>query len=287
MPNLGGGKIEEIVGAELRTGPVAITGADGHVGRHLQARLTALPNPVRRLKRHDEWAAGIKGAEAVVHLAGTLLPRPPDTYQSANADTVRRLAAALTDTVNRIVFLSYLGADPESDNPYLRAKGEAEKLIRATGVPGVIFRSSFVYGNPEDIGPSFASYQSRAGKPVSVLGNGTQKLAPIHVGDLTDMLIAAALSPQTPTGTFEVGGPDIVCLDDLVRRLNPPETRIRHLSPAVARLLARLTPSLTPTLVRVLLADSVPSDDAAETAGRFRVTLRHLPDRAKPASDSR
>lgn len=260
------------------SGPIAITGADGHVGRALQRRLANRPNPIRPLEQSDDWKAGIEGAEAVIHLAGTLQPKRPNTYEKANVGTVKRYMDAPVDrSVQRIVFLSYVGADLDSANEYLRTKGEAEALIRRTAIPSVIFRSTFVYGDPGDIGPSFASYQSRAGKPVSVLGDGTQKLAPIHVDDLADLLIAAALNPETPTGTLEVGGPDIVTLDDLVRRLNPPGVRIRHLPATAARLLARVVPSLTPALVEVLLADSFPAADPVETAGRFGVTLRHLP----------
>lgn len=221
--------------------------------------------------------AGLGGAEAVIHLAGTLQPRRPDTYQTANVDTVRRLTEGLDGAaVERLVFLSYVGASPGSANPYLEAKGAAEELIRATDIPSTIFRSTFVYGEPDDIGPSFASYQSRTGSAVSVIGDGAQRLAPIHVDDLADMLVAAALDPQAPTGTFEVGGPEVVTLDGLVKRLNPPGIRIRHLSRTTARLLARLLPSLTPPLVDVLLADSVPADDAVATADRFGVTLRRF-----------
>lgn len=261
---------------------MAITGADGHVGTTLQRRLARLANQVRPLRRADGWAAGFEGSGAVIHLAGTLQPKPPDTYQTANVDTVRRLIEALGRApVERIVFLSYLGADSSSDNAYLRAKGEAEKLIGDIGLPAVILRSTFIYGDLHDIGPSFAGYQARPGKTVSVIGDGTQRMAPLHVSDLTELLVAAALDPDTPTGTFEVGGPDVVALDDLVRAINPSQVRIRHLSAPVARLFARLLPQLTPALVDVLLADSVPAADPTKASSRFGVVLRHLPD-SKP-----
>lgn len=260
------------------TGPVAITGADGHVGRGLQRRLAGFPNRVHPLGRKDNWRAAVEEAEAVIHLAGTLQPRRLDNYRTSNFDTARRLTEALADSpVRRVVFLSYLRADPTSANPYLRAKGEAEDLIRATGVPAVIFRSTFVYGDHDDIGPSFATYQpGRTGK-VSVLGDGSQRLAPLHVDDLAGILAAAALDPETPTGVFEVGGPDVVTLDQFVRVINPEGVTIGHLSPTSARFLARVLPSLTPALVDVLLADSVPGNDPLATAAAFGVTLRLLP----------
>lgn len=109
-------------------GPVAVTGADGHVGRSVQTRLADLANPVRALDQSDDWPPAIADAEAVIHLAGTLQPKRPNTYQAANIETTRRVLDAVAESeVQRIVFLSYIGADPDSNNEYLRTKGQAEK----------------------------------------------------------------------------------------------------------------------------------------------------------------
>ena len=99
------------------TGPVAITGADGHVGRALQRRLAQLPNRIRPLGRDYDWAPVMDDNEAVIHLAGTIQPKRPDTCRSANLETVKRLLDAMSSSpVQGIVFLSYVGADPDSDN---------------------------------------------------------------------------------------------------------------------------------------------------------------------------
>jgi len=165
------------------------------------------------------------------------------------------------------------GADPDSDNEYLRTKGQAEQLIQLSEIPSVVVRSTFIYGDPDDIGPSFASYQTEPGGAVSVVGNGSQKVAPIHVDDLTGLLAAAALDPSTPTGTFAVSGPNTVALDEFIRRINQGEVTIRHLPSPVAKLLAWFTPQLTSALADVLLSDSVTGGNPAETAARFGVDL--------------
>ena len=257
------------------TGAVAITGAEGHVGRALQVRLADLPNRVRALGRSDDWEPAIKEAEAVIHLAGTLQPKRPNTYQAANIQTTERVLNAIANSeVRRIVFLSYAGANPDSHNEYLRTKGQAEQLIQQSGVPVVVFRSTFVYGNLDDIGPSFSSYQTTPGGAVSVLGDGSQKLAPIHVEDLAGLLAAAALDQLTPTGVFEVGGPETFTVDEFVRLINPGEVRIRHIPSLGAELLARFTPRLTPALVGVLLSDSVADGDPVATVSQFGGSLR-------------
>jgi nucleoside-diphosphate-sugar epimerase len=58
------------------------------------------------------------------------------------------------------------------------AKGEGEALLEASGVPTVIFRSDHIYGPPDDPGPTASSFPSKEGKPVTVLGRGTQRMAP-------------------------------------------------------------------------------------------------------------
>lgn len=76
-------------------GPVAITGAGGHVGGFLERRLEDLPNEVRALNRDDFWKQGSGDASAVIHLAGTLAAVGGNGYDEANVATVRRTLAAI------------------------------------------------------------------------------------------------------------------------------------------------------------------------------------------------
>lgn len=262
-----------------RLGPVAITGASGQVGTDVRRHLEHLPNEVRPLGRHDDLAAAITDAEVVVHLAGTLRPRRPDTHAQANLDTVAATVAALKrSAVQRVVFLSYIDADPGSANPYLRAKGEAEELVHASGTPAVVFRATHIYGPADTPGPTAAAMLSRNGRPVSVLGNGRQRYAWLARRDAVAALAAAALDTGAPTGTFELAGPQAYAVDDFVRRINAPGTAIRHLPPGVARLVGRVVPSLPAALVDVLLRDCLPRGDAGDTARVFRFPLHSLPD---------
>lgn len=114
---------------------MAITGAYGQVGTAVQRRLTDFrtrsgPGP------RDELAPALRDAQAAVLLAGTLRPVQPNTYVAANLDTVVAALAALLDSaVERVVFLSYIDADPGSRNPYRRLKGEAERWLKDSGLP--------------------------------------------------------------------------------------------------------------------------------------------------------
>jgi NADH dehydrogenase len=253
----------------MRTGPIVITGASGHVGTALCRRLERDPNEVRPLGRGDDLAAAMRDAVAVVHLAGTLAPVKGDTYDSANLDTARAVVGAVAGSgVQRIVDLSYVDADPASANAYRRAKGQAEQVLAGAGVELLTLRAPWIFGPPQDPGPSFAPFLARDGKPVTVIGGGGQRMAPVYVEDVAEALARGALDPTAPTGTFALAGPQELTLDEMVALLDGAGVRERHIPPSVARLLAHLSPQLNPTLVEVLLADSLPHDPpAAEALG--------------------
>src|SRR5262245_50122960 len=261
----------------LLSGPVAVTGASGHVGGVFSRRLGELPNEVRALGRRGNLVEAVRDADAVVHLAGTLQPLKGNTYEQANVETVRETVEALAgSSVKRVVFLSYVGADQFSPNDYLRTKGEAESLVTAAGRDAVIIRSTFIYGPPDDPGPSTAPFIAHDGKAVSVLGSGAQRYAPVFVGDVAEVLTRAALDRSAPTGTFALAGPDVLTVDEFVQVLNRSGAKERHLQGRFARLLAHLLPTLTPALVEVMTADSLP--DTSLAADAFGVDLHQIRD---------
>lgn len=266
---------------EWLSGPVAITGATGHVGRFVRARLQELPNEVRPLGRGDDLGPALSDAQAVIHLAGALRPARGDTYEGANVNTVRRTVEALGPGVRRLVLLSYVGADASADNAYLRTKGEAERLVLGCGREGVVLRATFIFGPPDDPGPSAVPFISTDGHPVAVVGSGHQRYAPVHVADVAEALVRFALDPAAPTGTFGIAGPDALDVDAFAATLSGGHARERHLRRPVARALAHLTPRLTPAMVNVLAADSLP--DGAVAADRvLGLRLRALADTYAP-----
>ena len=261
-----------------RTGPVAVTGASGQVGSRLLRRLDQLPNQVRPLGREDELVSAFGDADAVVHLAGTLQPRKPNTYRAANLDTALATAAALArSAAQRVVFLSFLTARPDATNSYLRFKAEAEEALRSTGTPTVIFRCDHIYGPPDEPGPTASAFVAKRGS-IMLLGGGNQQLAPLYRDDVVEAILHAALETETPIGTFQLAGPDVMSAEQFVRLLNSDSIRIHRTPVTLARLLGHVVPTLTPELVDIMLGNAVPTEDVAATARRFGVELHHLAD---------
>jgi uncharacterized protein YbjT (DUF2867 family) len=286
--------------------PVVVTGASGAVAAALIPLLVGRGSEVRAVLR-DRPAAGrlrdlgakvavcqlghtdtleavMEGAHTVVHLAGGLdVSRPvgseaseDDLYEESNLLTVRwTLEAALEARVSRFLFLSYVGADPDSINAYLRAKGRAEDEVRSSGLQHAIVRSTHIYG------PGcrwLEEMEAAARGPVAVVvGDGRQEIAPVFVGDVAGVLAAADDRDVEVRGTYGLQGPDVLTADAFVDMLAGRRRRKLHLSPGAARRVARLTGRrLTPILLDVIAADSVA--DAPDAASEFGVSLTSLSD---------
>jgi uncharacterized protein YbjT (DUF2867 family) len=59
-------------------------------------------------------------------------------------------AARASEVKPRIVYLSSVGADPAARSAYLKARGQAEEVVRTSGLPWVIARPSIITGERED-----------------------------------------------------------------------------------------------------------------------------------------
>ena len=256
-------------------GPVAVTGANGLVGRAVVGRLARLVPDVRSLTRSGDLSAGLRGAEVIVHLEGEIVPNRPDTYASSNLGTVLAMLDAAPRTVRRVVFLSFAGAERTSPNEYLRAKAVAEDAIHMSLLPSVVLRANHIIGPPSRPGPLALSLAAHKGH-VTTLGSGAQLLSPILSDDVAEVIASAVLDPLAPVGTFRLDGPDEMTMDELARLIVGPDVSIRHLPAPLARMLAHVDPELTPEFVDILLRDLPAGTDPVDTAGLFEVHLHHI-----------
>lgn len=269
---------------------IAITGADGQVGRALLERLrnmgvrtTALTRqpvelPATRTVRDpldgEAARAALKEADIIVHLAGTLRPSGRNSYETANVETTRAVVQAVREgKARRILYLSYVGADEDSANAYVRTKGGAERVLTESGREVVVFRCTHIIGPPDRPGPTADAMLAKPGKAVGVLGTGRQAVAPIYLGDVVSAIVSATQGGVP--GTYDLAGPDTMTMNELVGLLNRnAAVPIRHVPGWMARMLGFLVPSLPRPMVQVLLADSV--GDASRTCQTFGLTLMSL-----------
>ncbi len=224
---------------------VAIAGASGFIGRAIARRLAKMPElRVRALSRSPGRAqerlplAGIefvraevtepaslvdalRGADAIVNAVqfeGYPVENPKRGLTFERIDfggTTALLAAAKQVGVNQFIYISGAAADENATHPGFRAKGKAERAIRESGLAYTIFRPSLVYGPEDKVLNGFAKLLAYA--PVfAVPGTGQQKVQPVLVDDLAEC-VALALKAKGRDATFEVGGPDLMTFDEMIR----------------------------------------------------------------------
>ena len=146
---------------------LALTGGTGFVGGALIAQTLGAGHRVKALARRPqpprdgvEWVAGalddpaalnrlVRGAEAVVHVAGVVNAPDRAGFVAGNVEGTRAILRA-SRGVERFVHVSSLAArEPQLSN-YGWSKAEAERLVQASPLPWTIVRPPGIYG-PGDL----------------------------------------------------------------------------------------------------------------------------------------
>ena len=238
----------------------------GHVGQIYSQRCDATdPAQVEE---------ALRGADAAINLIGVLYEAGRNTFAAAHAQAARNIAeACAAGGVDRLVHVSAIGANPESESDYARTKAEAEMAVREVKPNATIVRPSVVFGPGDDFLNRFASMAGWS-PALPLIGGGQTKFQPVYVGDVA-AAVATALSRTEAAGrTYELGGPAVMTFEDILRLIMRETHRSRPLLPLpffAARMMgsaAQLTalvglkPMLTRDQVVLLETDNVVSPDA-------------------------
>ena len=223
---------------------VVVFGGSGFIGTHLVARLSELGArvivPTRRYERAkhliflprvevveadigDDAALArlLLHKDAAINLVGLLHSRRGTPYgedfRRAHVELPRRIVAACAaQRVPRYLHMSALGAAVDGPSMYLRSKADGEVAARAEpAVAATIFRPSVVFGEGDKFLATFARLQRFL--PFVPLAGAETDFQPIYVGDVAQAFGNALLEPRTRHQVYELGGPQIYPLAELVR----------------------------------------------------------------------
>lgn len=224
---------------------ILILGGTGFVGRALCEQLQAHPAfggtrlvvPSRKRERgkhlfalplvdvlqadvHDDATLLrlLEGADAVVNLIA-ILHGTPQAFEAAHVRLCQRLGEACTKAgVHRVVHVSALGVPEDAGNApshYLRTKAEGEQALRMPGLALSVLRPSVIFGAHDSFLNLFASLQRLF--PVMPLAGGEARFQPVWVDDVARAIVHCLADASTAGQTYELGGPDVCTLADLVR----------------------------------------------------------------------
>lgn len=187
-------------------------------------------------------------------------PRRGRTFDKVDAaGTEALVAAARAAGVSRLVYVSGAGAAPDAARHWFRAKWRAEEAVRGSGIVYTIFRPSWIYGPGDRSLNRFVGLARRL-PFVPQIGDGRQLVAPVFVDDVGALVADALETPAANNATLEVGGPETLTMDEVIRaalaalRLRRPilHAPARLMKLAVRPLTLLPSPPLTPDAVDFL-----------------------------------
>lgn len=221
---------------------VCVLGGGGFVGHHVVSRLVAqgwqVTVPTRRRQRirdllvlptvevveadiHDPatLAQLFDGQDAVINLVGILHGSQKDFIRAHVKLPHKVMDACRASGVRRLLHMSALGADTGSKSFYQHSKGEGERLVLEPGrkhdLDVTVFRPSVIFGPGDSFLNLFAGLLKLA--PVVPLANARARFQPVHVADVARAYAEAIEDPDTYGQTYNLCGPKVYRLEELVR----------------------------------------------------------------------
>jgi NADH dehydrogenase len=282
-------------GMDMKNQLVTVFGGSGFLGRHTVQALAKAGWRIKVASRHpnsgfflrplgtvgqidfvkadisdpEEIAKTLTGATAVVNLCGILFEKGQsfDDVQAQGAQNIARAAAAAG--VSRLVHVSAIGADANSDSDYAASKGRGEAAVQEVFPSAVILRPSIVFGPEDSFFNRFADL-ARYLPALPLVGGGKTRFQPVFVGDVAAAIVKALADEAIQGRVYELGGPTIYSFRQLMQIVLKAIDRRRALVSVPFPLASwkafflQLAPNplLTPDQVRLLKRDNVVSNTA-------------------------
>lgn len=279
---------------------VTIYGGSGFVGRYIARRMAKQGWRVRvavrrpneaifvrpygavgqvepifcNIRDDDSVRAALTGADAVVNCVGTFDKGGKNNFQAVQNEGAARIARiAAEQGIARMVHISAIGADADSESLYATSKGQGEAAVLEHMPCAMILRPSVIFGPEDEFFNRFAK-MTRMSPVIPLVGGGT-KFQPVYVDDVAQAAVKGVLGEAS--GTYELGGPEVSTFSELMHEMLRTIRRRRlvvnlpffvgKIIGSVSDLVQSITLGLIPAQitsdqVRTLRSDNVVSDGA-------------------------
>lgn len=275
---------------------VTIYGGSGFVGRYIARRMAKEGWRVRVAVRRPNEAlfvkpygavgqvepffcnirddasvrAAMQGADAVVNCVGILVNEGRNKFDDVQKDGATRIARiAAAQGVERLVHISALGADAESESDYSRSKALGEAAVLKAFPKAMILRPSIIFGTEDGFFNKFAT-MTKFG-PVLPITGGNTRFQPVYVDDVAKAAVMGVLGEAE--GVYELGGPDVETFKQLMERMLGVIARRRMVLnlPYVAAFLVGLAGDIVQGLTMGLITNRILTVDQVRNLGRDNV----------------
>jgi uncharacterized protein YbjT (DUF2867 family) len=246
----------------MKSQTVCLIGGSGFVGRHVANVLCAQGLAVRIPTRRRELVKSelivlptaevieadigdtqvltklMAGCDAVINLTGILHETSKGDFQRVHSDLPRKIVdVCRANDVRRLVHVSALNAGHDAPSEYLRSKAAGEQQIRAAEasmVQTTIFRPSVIFGRDDSFLNLFAKLADLT--PVIPLACPDARFQPVFVEDVARAIVDSLDETQSFSKTFDLCGPKVYRLQDLVAYVCAVRGLRRSIVPLSARL---------------------------------------------------
>lgn len=219
---------------------IVVLGGTGFIGSHLVPKLVAEGHTVTVLSRNRErrrellvlpsvkilstdvydraaLAQRFAGHDSVINLIGILNETGGARFARAHVDLTATVIAACREAgVVRLLQMSSLNAGSDVSK-YLKTRGEAETLVKNSGLDWTIFRPSVVYGRGGGLVSRFHTLLKLS--PLLPLARPRAKIAPVYVGDVVRAIMCGVDSRESCGHIYELYGPEVYTLAQIVRSI--------------------------------------------------------------------
>lgn len=222
---------------------VTLLGGTGFVGTQLSCRLAQEFDEVVLLTRHSQRSRALRilpnvvceqtdvhdaaklekalsGSDVVVNLVGILNTAgssSANTFGGAHAELTKKVVDACSALgIKRYLHMSALNADADKGtSEYLRSKGMAENTVKSSkSLNWTMFQPSVIFGEKDSFFNRFAGLL--AALPVFPLACPDARMAPVHVGDVVESMMASINDTGTYKQSIQLCGPTDYSLQELV-----------------------------------------------------------------------
>ena len=218
---------------------VLILGGTGFVGRHVCEKLTRMGCSMTVITRRAKQAAAIQNLPRVRVLEGdvynteflmqcmaqhdvvinliAILHGSEAAFQKAHVQLPQVIAEACRQSgVTRLIHISALGANAGAPSLYQRSKAQGEAILQKAGLQLTVLQPSVIFGADDQFLNLFAKLQKVT--PVVPLAGARTRFQAVWVEDVAAAVAHCVMHPDTAGHTYEICGPDILTLKELVQK---------------------------------------------------------------------
>ena len=223
---------------------ILVTGGSGYLGSHIVHQLIDAEKRVRvmvynraRAEREGrlsnlpvEWVEAdttipksmdeaLENVDTIVHTVAIAIEKGGGTYEEINYQgTVNLVNAATKSGIRRFINISQLGASPDLPFRFLASKGRAQAYIAQSDLDWTAFRPSVIWGPEDEFANTFARLVPLTPIIFPIVGGAEARFQPVWVGDVATCVLKALDDPTTIQQELELGGPEVLTLEQIERR---------------------------------------------------------------------